>query len=392
MERWNTSKTRVWRSVITGLAIVAASQSAWAWPPKYGPEFNFSNKEIKRKFDPDSLNNGINSVFQLRFRDEVANRCPECLIEKFKDERIGERDGDYRYRVKHRDGWSFTISLDPMVVEVQADPMTLEEARAAAPEMQRLIFEAAGAVGLNSEKRGGQVHIGVRETFGEDPLYFSNFLKDWYFHSRMAFYLFGGDSGNSPTVDMVGSHPHGNLKQIFRMFDERFFGIVRPLPDKNRWLQKWDEFQKSWSVIPPDDYFRAVDRSNANASLREAIIRYVYFRSRRDWSPAEKYQNVKLTENTIELRSVTEAQSAEQYVALLELLQGRLEYVKRFTEPLEYKGIEKSWMPEDLLRLYAKFSRDAGLSWEKATSLTLERYHQDARKKPYACMAIFSDR
>jgi len=370
------------------LALFGAQARAWA--PTFGPEFNFSNPEIKKRHDPDSLNNGVNSVYQLKFRDEVAGRCPECRIEKIKDERIGDRDGDYRYRVFHPDGWSFTISLDPNVVEVQADPMTLEQVRAVAPEMQRLIFDAAGQVGLQSEKNGGQVHIGVKETFEGDPLFFSNFLKDWFYHSRMAFYLFGGDSGNSPTVDMVGSHPHGNLKKIFRMFDARYFGIERPEESQSAVAQKWGDFQKwRWAVTPPEDLFADAAPSLGISRLRQAIVQFVYFRTKRNWSPPEKYQNIKIMERTLELRSVTEVESAGQYVTLLELLQGRLEHVKRFTEPIHYRGINKAWVPQDIFPVYADFAREAGMSWDRAISLAGKRYQKEAKYKNYACRALF---
>lgn len=98
---------------------------------------------------------------------------------------------------------------------------------------------------------------------------------------------------------------------------------------------------------------------------------------------------MKITEETLELRSVTEAQSAEQYVTLLELLQGRLEHVRRFTEPIPYRGINKAWVPQDVFPVYANFAREAGMSWSRALSLAHERYQKEAKGKDYSCQGLF---
>ncbi|MFS4460189.1 hypothetical protein [Bdellovibrio sp. HCB2-146] len=284
--------------------------AAYAQEATFGPEFNFTNENLiqaGRALGPSVVNSDANTAAQKAFLAEVRKKCPDCQAKRIQDK--------YRidaFKVQTPEGWSFTIMLDPWVVEVTTSPMTAKEVARNAPRIQELIFNSATAVGLYpSQKTSGHLHIGISSAFQRDPHAVRNFIVDWVNHSLATAHAFHWSPANAAPMAAIYTTDSESLLHRFHKF-----------------LGEWDKEYR--------EYLKFLGPETLLSNLFEGMRSEVYVKSYSGFVPFTKYQNLNVDhfegfpkeEQTLELRGMREFQDAEEFARYTEIMQGRIDYLK----------------------------------------------------------------
>lgn len=369
--------------ILSLLLATVASTSAFAGEALFGPEFNFTSQAIReasRAAGGVTIKLPQSLAAQAKFADLAMKKCPDC-------KRVEQADklGYSQFKIQHPDGWSFFVSIDPGVVEVQTDPMTAAQIASREGEIQRLIFDVAKETGLYSHDGAGHIHIGVDSAFGANVLLFRNFLADWLTHSKMAYDIFDADKNNAPTVDMIGEGALGLLKEIFAKFDaSQIWSRAAARSGAAGFIQmKWLEIRDRMNQPSLETAFKTTPRGREMLDLSKAILGFVYCKTCSKYGPPEKYQNTNLLrmteqqtteQRTVELRSAPEVRTASQYTSLTRLLQGRINYLSRMKTPLKFEMIKQAAHPNESVDLFFEYASRSGVPWKTVAPLMVQKY------------------
>jgi len=132
--------------------------------PRFGPEFAFSNDKIY-DLETGTKNMDQRQKFRAAWAELIKSRCePRCKAE------IGASSPKFSFP-NDTPPWHFVLGTDPAVIEVQMSPLTLEEMKKIAPEVQELIFNSASDVGLRTYEFLGGGHLNMSgEILRDNPL------------------------------------------------------------------------------------------------------------------------------------------------------------------------------------------------------------------------------
>jgi hypothetical protein len=347
---------RAMKAIAIGLALYA--HSSWA-VPTFGAEFNFTSQDLleaNQGRPPSGFMNDVLGATQERFAYEVGQRCPDCR----REERVS-RYGGVDYRFHHPDGWWLNVSVDPAVVEVQMSPMTVADIEHHQTEIQRLIFDVARDIWLvpfPDSQNAGHLHMGIESAFGGDALLFRNFVVDWTKYSEMFFQLSGARMENAPTLNMLPAYAEKQFRKVIEDFDLWVEGARPPAQNPMEKLMRWTE-----------NWFSPWGKGQEIAALMKTINNRVYDTSphRR---PTEKYQSLNLSHSeTVEMRSVHEARSANEFLRLCRLMAGRVEHLKRLKGPLAYQGILEASDPQKAVDLFYDYTLASGMRWDEVRDM-----------------------
>jgi hypothetical protein len=323
----------------------------------FGAEFTFTNQKIlKASLNSGSIVNIPEAVESAKaFRDEVIRRCNGCSV-------VTETNsyGVDVYKIIYPDGWYFVIATDPAVVEVQTKPSTIQTVRAIQERMQRDIFDAAKAVGILPDKGagGGHIHFDYKASTDGNLLRLRNLVVDFANHPELAQGLWAFDFHNSGPIAALPLTQRNAFEQLIADVDR---GIVKTA-------------------------------SQFVTRLRKEVYNY----HKHGWAPADKYHALNVNRindghfpeeaKTLELRSIRPQKSAAEFLALIKVIDGRLELNKTRIAPLElrlpkvgyYEGIDSKAFQKHLTyiaeagvdpREYAfKYQRSLPEGWAQAFS------------------------
>ncbi len=333
------------------VSALLAGSLAHADRPTFGPEFNFTNPDLRAegaKQGPLKKSSRANEAARDQMRDLISRICSQCRLESSPD-----NDGNTMHRFFHPNGWDFTLNLDVNVVEVTVSPMTTDEIKRNEKEMQRLIFDVAKRANLKSQATAGQLHIGIESAFQGSPLHFRNFIVDWIYHSKATYLLFGADH-NAPTLDQLKSENQEKMKNIIAEFDQTLQapkGVQGVLSKFGRRLN-----------LKSEEKDLAQGRQKI-LDLAFQIATHAYTRTVQPWLPTSKFQNLNLNHiqgipqtDTAELRGVPEFQSASEYLSFTQLLEGRLAYLGQLKEPIPFRGVFKTDSGEMAAKLMSRYA------------------------------------
>ncbi|MCM2277623.1 MAG: circularly permuted type 2 ATP-grasp protein [Oligoflexia bacterium] len=320
--------------IFSGLVPILFSLPAHAWPPTFGPEFTFTNPEILEvgNRNPTNAKSEINSAKLEQWRGVLVERCKQLGCEV---RRTSDKHGA-AHRVSFPDGWYFNISLDAAVLEVQTKPGTLEDFRARKELIQKEIFETARSIGIEPHKRAGQghIHIDVDEAFGQDSRLLRNFFVDYSNHPELAWGALGNHLGNSPPVAALKPEQRKALIHALQEFDAH--------PGTHR------------------EFGDLIDR---NVYTHGTVA---------EWGFPRHYQALRFAWNlnTIEMRGFRPQRSADEFVKELELIQGRIEHLKKVEGAIPFVNPPTHELPlkEVVTRFYG-YVTESGLDWETYKTL-----------------------
>jgi len=347
---------------VTGVAFLfivssfLAASSCRAWPPTYGPEFEFGSKELQHY--------SITSVARIlatggnlpevaiegkmisRFRAQVAKLCPACKIEA----RAGKFIflGIPSYRVTFEDGWWMEITADPWVVEILTKPMTLIEVQKNKHRIQTMIFDAAKSLSLEPNgsdsqfaRAAGHLNIGTLSSFDGDGEAFLKFFVDHANHPELSAGVFLKDFYNAPPVSALSSEARGNLVNLVERQQARH-------------------------------------RFKAPQEMAETILNDVYSKSYVLGGGAhyqalsiKKVPDASLVQDTpFEIRSMKMQQSAEDFALICELMEKRIEFVKNNPDPIVFANTNRiKFSRQELVDRYFIYIEEMGLDFNRFKGL-----------------------
>ena len=279
--------------------------------PYFGAEFTFTNQKIiAEKAERNVVNKAWAIHYQKKLAQKIASLCAKrteirhewaCSLQIVKNEY-----GVDCYKVLYADGFWLQISTDPSVVEVQMQPVTLEQARQLHERVQGDLFDQALMVGLKPHevKGAGHIHLDVASAFQGDSLLFRNFLVDFARHPTLGLRTFNQDACNAPPIALLGQEKIDAFTDVIEAFDQAY------------------PSDQAWSI----------------QQLAKALSERVYDKTLKDSEPAEKYQALNVTrivdpkrpirQQTLEIRAIRPQKNFRQFILLQTLFQARLNYLK----------------------------------------------------------------
>jgi hypothetical protein len=284
-----------------------------AWPPMFGPEWEFTNYDIRgESYQPDKAS-----------RDLYL-----AIVKKCKQTKLCRGDSDQQ-KIIFKNGYWMNISADDKTIEVQAKPYTTEEFKKVKNLVQTHLFDVAKKEGFlpHSKKWGaGQIHFD-RYTSGmtEDGKLLRNFLVDFFNHWEIGTGVLEFDNDNAKVVALESSERKIKIRSI-----------LQPSLKHN-------------------------NSEKLNGMVQEVL-------SGRNF--ALNLSNV----DTLEVRSLRMQESADDYLKMTTLLEARINWLRNQKDniPLQNWNVKN----DDLLmaRMFQAYVEETGLSWKDYAPLVPKEY------------------
>lgn len=270
---------------------------------KFGTEFTFTNEkmiaESKEKGD-----GSVDLVESIAKKNEWAGEVNKIIDEKHNvtttKNQYAEEEDVYKYTFE--DGWWFQINLDPGVVEIQMDPMTLEQANSEKTKnrINKYIFGIANVLGLHSDASfgGGHIHLDVNSTFGTNELLFRNFVVDFE-NEAAALEAFEHDPINAPRIAQRSKEMREKFALVIHKFDRENEEIGQ---ESIKTLAKMIEDQVYKNFSDDDPKYNAL---NYRHLLKEDGF------------------------NTLEIRALRSQRNFEEFILEARLFMKRIEFLEK---------------------------------------------------------------
>lgn len=351
------------------LLLIFCSAVAFAWPPTFGPEFEFGSRQLSgwyalKDFFYGRFGNGFKLTRELQVRrqmlDEVLRLCNGCTQTQVPSKREYIDD----IRITWPDGKWIQLTVDPQVIEVTMMPMTLEELRANAEEMQRSIFQAAKNVGLAPygsnnffNRSAGHFNIGAHSSFADGRELLA-FMADYANFPELSLGVLGRDPMNASSL----SEGPQKLRDFFASVIKDVNKLTRyriDTPHDYPTGKLWQYFMKNWKHFRW--FGRLLDFPNYhNQALSIEGMQDSFLRQR------------------IELRAVRMQESFEDFVRLAELMQARIEFVNKRVKshPILYENSSRTrFSPTQLVSRFYVYVAETGLDFERYKTLMFRELH-----------------
>lgn len=257
-------------------------------------------------------------------------------------------------------GWSFTVSLDPGVVEVQMEPMTVEMFDHFKSDIQDAIFASASNVGYFPARFTGGGHINIScDEFRKNPLLFRNFIVDMFNHNELFMGVFGYDTHNA--ISWYLKNQRHKLEKVIQDFDNGRYtdGFETFAVDLEKVLNtSADRFVKIWDDRPLEKQLRSLKMRTAKAHMIN-------------------FEHIK-TQNRLEIRAIRPQTNINTWVRQIRLIRNRLKYLERFktgipldiqtpVEAIDLENKEHQFYPpvraQDALRAFYIYVTESGEKW-----------------------------
>jgi len=252
--------------------------------------------------------------------------------------------GDLQHTFTSPNGWSFRVSTDPGVVEITMEPMPLVDWRRFKDDIQDAIFVSAANVGLFPWDYLGGGHLNISyKVFGESILLARNFVVDFWNHNELAMGILNFDLNNAFPAALFFNASIDELKSVLTRMEA-------------------GEFLDGQHDIA--EFFLALNNKLSSAPTWNS-------------SSAGKMRDLNFKTNRIELRAVRPQASMEVWINQIELIEKRIDYLKRFNKPIplnprvpihrfdaENDNHVPPISPSQALRSFYLYVTEAGLKWE----------------------------
>jgi hypothetical protein len=233
--------------------------------------------------------------------------------------------------------------------------MTVGKWKTYAANINDAVFVSAANLGMAPAlfRGGGHINVGIQNM---SPLLIRNFLMDFINHNQLSMGILSYDPKNAGPFEMyLSPDAQKNLLNLFAQYDSGT--LASDLPNAT-------DFFRTFSVYPTDPSELFIYRFLHIFSDKRTAIN-VYNAS---LVHAPKYRR-------IEIRSVRPQANMDVYIRQIELLQGRLNYLRGLDEPLPYKpscklieGLHRFTPPVDpqeALQAFYTYVEQSGQLWER---------------------------
>ena len=317
----------------------------------YGPEFTFglpiSHANVPREL----------SDFMTRAKNHL-------VYGQSNEGRFAPFNKDSRSGYISPNGWWFTYENDPGVLEVQMNPMSVEDFKKYASDIQDAIFVTAANSGLFPMEFLGGGHINIStQPFKDNPLLLRNFLADYWNHNELAMGCLSYNTNSAVPLCMQDDKYLRNMQGLFNRFDRLFeIGELSPIVliealirdlDKNR-TRSFDVFRGQWG--------RPSEARQKHTDLTLSQIKNI-------------------SNGRIEIRAVRPQKSIYRWIKQIELIEARINYLAQFKHPIPLRpkvpiqypvtgnAIRKATLTppidvQEALKSYYLYITESGLNWE----------------------------
>lgn len=302
-----------------GLTLASAEQPVWI-EPMFGPEFTFTNDELinaSNRIGTNWIDTPENRKVQLAWRDLMEKRCAENKTCSVIERRNSH--GLKVFQITYTDGFHYTVSLDPHVVELQMKPMTIPETVANRDRIQRDIFEVAQELGLSAHDYygGGSIHIDKKSGFENDPMLFLDFFIDYSNHYTLSTRCMGQYFDNAPPVLGLPEKNVAKLRQIIASARAKHAA-------KEAVRVSTQEDETSGKSAP--------SIGQIAEQIRTQVYSTTYYSQFR---PTQKYQALNLDKmrfqdekhHTVEVRGIRAQRSADEYINMMRIFRARINFL-----------------------------------------------------------------
>jgi hypothetical protein len=327
---------------VAALLVLFSASTVWAWPPTYGPEFEFTTVEMSKG---GSKLSGLNAQVspevhaQMKMVARMKIRCLSlgCTVEVVK----GKWDKDFK--VSFADGWWFKISSDPGCVEVTFKPSTLAELEIRKDQINDAIFKTAYESDLfvRTDQKNSHFNFGVRSAFNDSAENFLRYFVDYANHPELALGGVGMDLRNAPPLSVLQPSQRTNLQKVIEQVRT---GQLNTLSAAIRAVQTevyTNTYNPKWATSDGIIHYQALGlkyAAKANLAIEDA--------------PAE-------------LRAMWIQQNAEQFILIARLVEGRIAYLNSLDGPIIYtQSSRQTFTARELKTRFFIYVEEAGLKFE----------------------------
>lgn len=320
--------------LITG---VFFSQASFAWPPTFGPEFEFSNREV----EAETIN--IEAKYAEKFRKEIKKKCRRPC--KFKEDKTDRKGSKFTFGK----GFWIRVAYDPGVVEVQMSPLTVAQLYKWKDTINEYIFETAKKLRLTPrfEGSGGHLNIGMKSAFGEDSELFLRFFTEFANLPPLSTGILGNDFYNAPTFATLSAEQKSNFYEILRDFKR-----AKNKPDP---ISLARQINQRVYVCADCEHHRHLDRGDLPSIKTQAMaLRMI--------EGAER----------IEIRSMFAQRNVDDFIMLSELFEARIKYLSsKKGQPIVFKDPpdQDEYYEQDLVDVFYEYVTEAGLDYKRFRKL-----------------------
>ncbi|MBC7421425.1 MAG: hypothetical protein H7328_11925 [Bdellovibrio sp.] len=335
---------------------------SWAWPPTYGAEFEFFHPKLD--WDKKTIRGPEAMKAKAEFMEQIYIACKTagCTVTEIS----GKFTTDYRVTLKN--SWWFVVSHDPSVIEVTTKPSTLAELKENKENINSLIFKPArNAKFTVHHSDNAHFNFGGLSAFDNDPREFMKFFLDYHNNSHLGLGTLGQDLSNAPPLSYLGKDQRLALKTIAAEVEQ---GKFKTLAEVTTAIMQ-RVYTKTYDPDFADPvHFQAIGLKYLKQNnMRKPYTEIIELQVLLDLIPFVDFSTV--VDRPVELRAVWSQTSAEHFIKVAELIEGRLAFLKTQTGPLVYQSSERkkinTWQ-EANTRFYI-YVVEAGLDFKKFKSL-----------------------
>jgi hypothetical protein len=334
-------------------------------PVIFGPEFTFIGPTPTTSID-------INGAA------DIIARQYEHLVEGQPEGAKFMQTGHDSFRSPN--GWSFTTSHDPGVVEVQMEPMTWPEYAHYASDIQDAIFASAANKNYFPAlfMGGGHINIGIDLLIGHSRLLFRNLLADLINHSELFMGILGYDTHNALPFPFFSPQLKAKIVGQFELFDRGAINL-------NELVESIDSLQ---SDEINDDFMMMWHTRGSRGKFT-------------GFNLALKSENGR----RLELRGVRPQASMDVWVRQIRLLAKRIEFLRKKRRPIAVEPIvvvedpvdaEKHFLnppvnPREALHAFHQYVIESGERWQDHKDYLWPRWITDGEVRRYERTKAFRD-
>lgn len=255
------------------------------------------------------------------------------------------------YRIHYPDGNWFQLSTDNTAVEIQMKPMNLSEIEKFKPILQRDMFDIAHTIDLHKPRvevlSGGHINIGFSQVFKENPLLLRNFIVDQINHSELYGGIFLKDPISAKSIYKKDKEFH-YIQDIIEQFDRGEIKSSQELALNLSYVLKGDKFIDLQTIVRED---------------------------------------FPMDQKRIEMRAHRSQKTANEFHKIVKLYEGRINYLKELTTPLNLRPIPISYDPKIQLSHFKTYVTESGFDLENFREILPAKYQDvlDAENPSLKC-------
>lgn len=329
----------------------------------YGAEFEFTNDWVNENHTNDSLR-GNEGVAAKMMASQIRIKCAQlgCEVTE-KPGKWTERDRfkTPEYLVTFTNGLWINISYDPLCVEVQTKPMTLQQWKLNEAMIQEVVFKTANELNLEArENRAGHFNIGIVSAFGSNKnvKQFLRFFVDYANHSELASGILRKNWSTAMPLALQGFLSRFFLRVLVIKV---YFGQIKTIEDASAFILKHIYRKHPQSERYSITHNQAINLKNA--------------------------RNLDQSDKPLEIRAVRAQKSVAEFIQLIEIFGSRISYTNQQTGPIKVNIPNAEKMSdEEALQRFNKYLTEAGNDPENYKNLVPDKYFPSTAK---SCLGLF---